>query len=157
MRSQLSQCLGLTSQHSELLKQKLNSPEYLECLKAGAFRLNLDGSVGEGIVSPADEKAAQEKLASILKLSATRQKSKTTYKITNAIKIANFNSVGLKVVNVVIDVDDQRMNITVSPKRLRAVQQILKKTANKNKDAVCYIRTADIKRVGINVPIFCLP
>ena len=156
LRGQLSQCADLTAHHYELLAQKLNSPEYLECLIVGAHRLNLDGSIGDGVVTLADEKAAQEKLAGILRLTAVLHKSKTTYKITNIENIRNFNSIGRKVVNVAIEANSQRRNITINPKRLRITQQAISKFTSKNKNLLCYIRVDDMNRTGVNVPIFCV-
>lgn len=157
LRSQLSKYSDITANHYSLLTQKLNSPEYLECLKVGVPRLNLDGSIGDGVVSLADEKAAQEKLAGILRLTAILHKSKTTYKITSIENIVNFDSIGRKIINVVLDINNQRIHFTVNPKRVRITQQEIKKFAAKNKNLLCYVKVADTKRIGSNVPIFALP
>lgn len=89
-------------------------------------------------------------------LRATRSISGGTYQLQNFQDYLDWDSRGLKTIELLLDTEKGRIKGNCGPKRLRAAQELFKKSLSLNKDAVAYIRVADFHRPGFNAPITCL-
>lgn len=156
LREELGRIEQVPPELVALLVARLRSPDYLAAIKEGETRRNLDGTLGVGAVSASDEKSAQKKLNGILVLRAVRSNTGGTYQIQNFQDYLEWDSRGLKSVELLLDTEKGRIHGHCGPKRLRAAQALFKKAISQNKSAVVYIRVSDFHRPGFNSPIMCL-
>lgn len=143
---------GLTEGLLAQLEVKLRSPEYLECLKEGAQRMRLDGSPGVGVVSHSEEASARKKRKCILLLKAAV--SEKSYLLTNFTEYLQWDSAGLKTIELILDTPEGRLYGNSSPKRLRAIQRKTQEALSANRFVTVSIRKLDFHRAGYHAPMY---